>query len=280
MNEIQEIRLNDGYSMPLCGLGVYKMLDRNQLQNAVEAAVQFGYRLFDTASVYKNELELGDALKEVGIPREKLFITTKVWNNSQRIGDVRGALERSLERLAVDYVDLYLIHWPVPGCYTQTWRELIKLREEGLVRSIGVSNFNQLQLEKIIEETDVIPAVNQIECHPLWVQTEIREYCQKFGIAVQAYAPLARGAYLDRTILSNIGKKYGKTSAQVGLRWLVQQNISVIPKSVQAPRIMQNADIFDFTLTEPEMNLIASLNENFRSANVPEDLLGTDWEHN
>lgn len=269
--------LNDGNSIPLLGLGVYKTTDEKDMHTAVDAAYRCGYRLFDTASVYGNEELLGNAIRDLDIPRESIFLTSKVWNNAQRLGDVSGAFQRTLDRLGTDYIDLYLIHWPVPGCIRQTWKELIRLKESGLARSIGVSNFSPAQLECLERETGVVPVLNQIECHPLWRQGETVDYCQSHGIQVQAYAPLARGAYKDREILIQIGAKYGKTAAQTGLRWLIQRGISVIPKSVHPSRIAENADIFDFALTEPEMTAIDAMDEGLRTAHVPQDLADTEW---
>ena len=277
-SEIPSLLLNDGNRMPMAGLGVYKTSGDFEMQQALNAALDAGCRLIDTASVYKNEENVGHAVASCGIPREELFITTKVWNTAQRIGDIEGALERSLERLGSDYADLYLIHWPVPGCYPATWEKLIRLREAGMVRSIGVRNFDIPHLEQLFQLSGVIPAVNQIECHPLWNRGPLIRYCQERGIAVQAYAPLARGAYAGREMLQLIGSRYGKTAVQVGLRWLIQQNVAVIPKSVHPDRIRSNFDIFDFELTPTEMKTIDTMDEQFRSASVPDDLLGTDWE--
>lgn len=267
------ILLNDGRRMPLLGLGVYKAVGENEVEQAISYAAEAGYRLVDTASVYKNEDGVGRGLKALSIPREELFITTKIWNTAQRIGDVEDSFNRSLERLGLDYVDLYLIHWPVPGCFTDTWKALEKLQAAGRVKSIGVSNFNIQDLEMLKKVSDVIPAVNQIEFHPLFNHPELLAYCRGAGIAVQAYAPLARGAYLESPLLIEIGKKYGKLPAQVGLRWAVQQGVSVIPKSVHKERIQENAAIFDFTLTQEEMTAITAMDTHQRTASIPEDML-------
>lgn len=271
---IPNLLLNDECALPLAGLGVYKITGERDMRNAVRAALDSGIRLFDTASFYKNEDILGDALYNSGVPRSELYLTTKIWNTAQRLGDIRGSVERSLDRLRTDYLDLYLIHWPVPGCFPQTWKEMEKLKREGLVRSIGVSNFTIRNLESLFMTSNTVPAVNQIECHLLNRQEKLVQYCQQHGIIVQAYAPLARGIYNDRTILERIGSHYGKTAAQVGLRWLVQRQISVIPKSVHPDRIRENADIFDFTLTETEMASLDQMDENFRAASIPEDMIG------
>ena len=266
----EKIMLNDGRQMPLLGLGVYKAVGENEVEQAIADA---GYRLIDTASVYKNEDGVGRGIKALTIPRDELFVTTKIWNTAQRIGDVEDSFNRSLERLGLDYVDLYLIHWPVPGCYTDTWKALEKLQSQGRVKSIGVSNFHIHDLEMLKKISDVVPAVNQVEFHPLFNQPELLSYCRDNKIAVQAYAPLARGAYLHSQLLLEIGRKYQKTTAQIGLRWAVQQGISVIPKSVHKERIQENAGIFDFSLTTEEMEAITAMDAHQRTAGIPEDMI-------
>nr|WP_330396239.1 aldo/keto reductase [Blautia sp. An249] len=267
--------LNTDEEMPLLGLGVYKAVGENEVETAILHAADAGYRLIDTASAYANEDGVGRGIAQCGIPRKDLFITTKIWNNAQRLGDITGAFNRSLERLQLDYIDLYLIHWPVPGCFLNTWKELVKLYESGRVRSIGVSNFEIRHLEELASVSDVVPAVNQIEFHPYWYQKELLEYCKSKGIQVQAYAPLARGAYLDNDIICVLATKYGKTPAQIGLRWALQKGVAVIPKSTNPQRIVSNGDIFDFEIEEEDMAYIDQLNQNFRSAGIPEDLQGT-----
>ena len=269
----EKIMLNDGRQMPLLGLGVYKAVGENEVEQAIADAADAGYRLIDTASVYKNEDGVGRGIKALTIPRDELFVTTKIWNTAQRIGDVEDSFNRSLERLGLDYVDLYLIHWPVPGCYTDTWKALEKLQSQGRVKSIGVSNFHIHDLEILKKISDVVPAVNQVEFHPLFNQPELLSYCRDNKIAVQAYAPLARGAYLHSQQLLEIGRKYQKTTAQIGLRWAVQQGISVIPKSVHKERIQENAGIFDFSLTTEEMEAITAMDAHHRTAGIPEDMI-------
>lgn len=267
------IHLNDGREMPLLGLGVYKATDDGELKQAISDAVSSGYRLIDTASFYKNEEGVGKGIQALDIPREDLFITTKIWNTAQRIGDVEDSFNRSLERLGLDYVDLYLIHWPVPGCFGNTWKAMEKLRTDGKVKSIGVSNFSIADLELLKTVSDVVPAVNQVEFHPLFNHPELKTYCEENGIALQAYAPLARGAYLNSPLIIEIGKNHQKSPAQVGLRWLVQQGISVIPKSVHKERLEENSQIFDFILSEEEMAAITAMDVQQRVAGVPEDMI-------
>ena len=267
------IHLNDGREMPLLGLGVYKATEDEELKQAISSAVSWGYRLIDTASFYKNEEGVGKGIQALDIPREDLFVTTKIWNTAQRIGDIEDSFNRSLERLGLDYVDLYLIHWPVPGCFGNTWKAMEKLREEGKVKSIGVSNFSIQDLELLKTVSDVVPAVNQVEFHPFFNHPELKAYCQENGIALQAYAPLARGAYLNSQLMIEIGKNHQKSPAQVGLRWLVQQGIGVIPKSVHEERLAENSQIFDFVLSDEEMAAITAMDVQQRVAGIPEDMV-------
>lgn len=264
--------LNTDKKMPLLGLGVYKLTEENDAESAIITAVKSGYRLIDTASVYKNEELVGKSIAKCGISRKDLFITTKIWNTAQRLGDVLGHFDRSLDRLKTDYVDLCLIHWPVPGCYLNTWKTMETFLESGRARSIGVSNFQIHHLEELAKITNIVPAVNQIECHPLCYPKQLIEYCQDKRIQVQAYSPLARGAYLDDDVMCVIATKYGRSPAQIGLRWAVQKGISVIPKSSNPERIISNSKIFDFEIEQEDMDIIDTLNKDFHSSSVPEDL--------
>ena len=267
----QSIMLNTNAQMPLFGLGVYKISEQ-EADLAVGTALKEGCRLFDTAPVYKNEEWIGRALEKSVIPRSDLFITSKIWNTAQRMGDIEGSLTRSLERLRLTYVDLYLIHWPVPGCYLGTWKELEKCLESGKARAIGVSNFGISQLDELKKVSGIVPAVNQIEVHPLCYPRKLIEYCQARNIAVQAYAPLGRGACLDQDIVCVLATKYAKTPAQIVLRWAVQKGICVIPKSSNPARISENLDLWSFELEPSETELLDSLNQNLHTSGIPDDL--------
>ncbi|MDD6617629.1 MAG: aldo/keto reductase [Lachnospiraceae bacterium] len=270
--ENKTILLNTNREMPVIGLGVYKATGENEVERAICYATKAGYRLIDTASAYGNEDGVGRGVKQCSVSRDELFITTKIWNNAQRLGDIDGAFNRSLERLMTDYVDLYLIHWPVPGCYLQTWDKISTFYHEGRARSIGVSNFEIRHLKELESVSDIVPAVNQIEFHPYLYQKELVEYCQSRGIAVQAYAPLARGAYLDDDVMCVLATKYGKTPAQIGLRWILQKGVAIIPKSTQEERIINNAQLFDFEIEEEDMAIIDTLNKNQKYSGIPDDL--------
>ena len=266
------ITLNNGTVIPQIGLGVFRTPDGDTTVNAVQAALENGYRHIDTAMIYRNETSVGEGIRRSGVPRGDLFVTTKLWNDDIRAHRGKEAFQESLDRLGMDYVDLYLIHWPVPGCYLSTWKVLEEIQKSGRALSIGVSNFEIRHLEELEANSGIIPAVNQIECHPLCYPKELIDYCQDKGIQVQAYAPLARGAYLDNDVMCVLGTKYAHTPAQIGLRWATQKGISVIPKSVHPDRIRSNGNIFDFTIEQEDMDLIDTLNENFHSSHVPEDL--------
>jgi methylglyoxal/glyoxal reductase len=265
------IKLNNGIKMPGFGLGVYKVEDGDTVVHAVRSAIEVGYRSIDTASFYDNERGVGQAVRESGIPREELFITSKVWNDQQGYESTLKAYDQSLEKLGMDYLDLYLIHWPVSGKYKETYRALEKLYEEGRVRAIGVSNFHVHHLEDLLANCKVKPVVNQVEYHPHLSQVDLKAFCEKEQIQLEAWSPLKRGRLLDEPTLMEIGKKYGKSVAQVILRWDIQNHVVTIPKSIKAERIRENADIFDFELTDTEMERIDGLNINERSGSNPDD---------
>lgn len=267
------IQLNNEVVMPQLGLGVWQAKDGHEVEVAVKTAIECGYRLIDTAAVYGNEKGVGRAIAVSDVLREELFITTKVWNADQGYNQTLAAFEKSLERLGLDYIDLYLIHWPVPAkdLYIDTWRALEKLYNDGRVRAIGVSNFTIEYLERLMSGTTVIPAVNQIELHPHLSQVELRDYCKKHGIAVESYSPIggAGGKLLDEPILHEISSKYDKSPAQVTIRWHLQHELIVIPKSVTPERIKQNIDVFDFELSEEDMAAIDNLNVDARVGSDP-----------
>ncbi|MGM9929769.1 MAG: aldo/keto reductase [Bacillus sp. (in: firmicutes)] len=265
------VTLHNGVKMPGFGLGVYKAENGEEVVSAIKSAVAAGYRAIDTAAIYHNEEGVGRAIKECGVPREELFITTKVWNSDQGYESTLAAFEESLKKLDLDYVDLYLIHWPVPNQYIETWKALEKLYHDGKVRAIGVSNFHQHHLEDIMKAAEIKPMVNQVELHPFLSQEELRAYCQSQNIAVTAWSPLARGKFFDNPVLQEIAAKHNKSAAQVILRWDVQHNIITIPKSVNAKRIKENADIFDFELSAEEMKAIDKMNKNERTGKDPDN---------
>ena len=274
MTENDTILLNNGVAMPRLGLGVWQAKDGHEVENAVSVALEAGYRLIDTAAVYGNEAGVGKAIKSSNIPREQLFITTKVWNADQGYDQTLAAFDKSLERLGLDYVDLYLIHWPVPAkdLYIETWRALEKLYSEGRVKAIGVSNFTVEHLERLMNESTIVPAVNQIELHPYLTQAPLREFCQQNDIVVESYSPLsgAGGGLLNDPVLEDLAQKYGKSPAQIVIRWHLQNDLIVIPKSVTPERIQQNIDVFDFQLDSDDMAAIDNLNTDTRVGSDPE----------
>lgn len=276
MSKLPYVTLNDTNSMPQLGLGVWKAADGKEVESAVLAAIQAGYRLIDTAMVYQNERGVGKAIRESGVDRSELFITTKLWNSDQGADKVRPALLASLERLSLDYIDLYLIHWPTParGLYVETWNELGKLQAEGLIRSIGVSNFQIEHLEELKKHSSVLPAVNQVELHPYFQQRELRNYCKKNGIHVESWSPIggSKGNLLENDELVNIAAAYNKSPAQIVIRWHLQNDLIVIPKSTHEGRIRENFDVFDFELSSDEMDTINSLQTGKRFGPNPDTM--------
>ncbi|GIP35738.1 aldo/keto reductase [Paenibacillus sp. J2TS4] len=262
--------LSNGVKMPWLGLGVWKVEDGHMVENAVRSAIQTGYRSIDTAAVYGNEQGVGRAVAEAGVPREELFITTKVWNSDQGYETTLQAFEESRRKLGLDYVDLYLIHWPVKGKYKDTWKALEKLYKEGSVRAIGVSNFHPHHLDDLLTDAEIVPMVNQVETHPLLSQKELLRYCKDKGIQMEAWSPLMQGN-LDHPVLQEIAQAHGKSPAQVILRWDLQNGVIVIPKSTNEQRIKENSGIFDFELSASDMEKIDSMNENKRFGADPDN---------
>ncbi|WP_175988090.1 aldo/keto reductase [Bacillus sp. Marseille-Q1617] len=263
--------LHNGIEIPYVGLGVFQMKDPRETVEAVKSAIETGYLSVDTAAVYENEESVGQGVKESSARREDLFITSKVWNSDQGYDTTLKAFETSLKKLDMDYMDLYLIHWPVEGKYKDTWKALERLYSEGLVKSIGVSNFHQHHLEDLMSSSNEKPVINQIECHPRLNQEKLRAYCQDENIAVEAWSPIAQGRVLDETILKQIAEKHGKSAAQVILRWHLQNDVVIIPKSVHSNRIKENADLFNFELSTDEMNQINDLNQDERFGPDPDN---------
>lgn len=273
MHKQPYMTLNDGTEMPQVGLGVWQAKDGEETRQAVATAIRAGYRMIDTAMVYQNEVSVGQGIVDSGIDRSELFITTKLWNSDQGSTSVRPALEASLSRLGLDYVDLYLIHWPTPArdLYVQTWKEFEKLKADGLARSIGVSNFRTEDLERLKAESDTVPSVNQIELHPYFQQRELREYAESQGIHIESWSPIggSKGNLLQDEVLTGIANSHGKSAAQIVIRWHIQHGLIVIPKSVHAERIQENFDVFDFELSDQDMQRIDSLDRAKRSGPDP-----------
>lgn len=270
---MEYITLNNGIVVPKMGLGTFGMKEEAIMKAAVEKAQEQGIRLFDSSPNYKNDRVLGKVLKECKVKREDLFIVEKV-DSDQQLGSIRKALEDCLERLDVSYIDMYLIHWPFPKRYIKTWKEMEKLYEEGLVKTIGVCNFRPHHLEPLLAKANVVPAIDQMEMHPLFTQMDSVECCKKNGIAVMSYTPLARmdPKLIENPTLSEIAAKYNKTVPQIILRWNTQLDYIVIPKTSNPERIVQNTDIWDFKLTEEELIRISGLNEDYRVRFDPDDL--------
>jgi methylglyoxal/glyoxal reductase len=263
--------LHNGVKMPWFGLGVFKVKEGSEVVDSVKAALKNGYKSIDTAAVYKNEEGVGQALKEAGVAREELFITTKVWNSDQGYESTLQAFETSLEKLGLDYLDLYLVHWPVAGKYKETWKALEKLYKDGRVRAIGVSNFHVHHLKDLMADAEIKPMVNQVEYHPHLAQTELLEFCKAEGIQMEAWSPLKQGELLSEPTIVEIAEKHGKSPAQIILRWDLQNGVVTIPKSIKEHRIIENADIFDFELSTEDMDRLNSLNKDERVGPDPDN---------
>ncbi|SCK06260.1 Aldo/keto reductase [Streptomyces sp. WMMB 714] len=274
MSTVPAVTLNNGSSMPQLGFGVYQVPE-DETQGVVSTALELGYRSIDTASLYRNEEGTGRAIAASGIPREELFVTTKLWNTDQGYDAARHAFEVSLAKLGLEYVDLYLIHWPLPArdLYVETWRALEKIYELGRAKAVGVSNFHTPHLRRLIAETDVVPAVNQIELHPKLQQEQLRTFHADAGIATEAWSPLGRNnGVLDDDAVTGVARKHGRTPAQVVLRWHLQLGDVVIPKSVTPARMRENLDVFGFELDGEDMAAIGGMETGERVGPDPDTL--------
>ncbi|MGG3160019.1 aldo/keto reductase [Priestia megaterium] len=276
MKNLQDtVTLHNGVKMPGFGLGVFKVEEGPELVNAVKIAIKHGYRSIDTAAIYGNEEGVGrgirEGLKEAGISRENVFVTSKVWNADLGYDATIAAYETSLKKLGLDYLDLYLIHWPVEGKYKEAWRALETVYKEGKVKAIGVSNFQVHHLKDLMEDAEIKPVINQVEYHPRLTQKELQAFCEKHHIQLEAWSPLMQGELLNNEVLTEIANKHNKSVAQVILRWDVQNGIITIPKSTKEHRIVENASIFDFELTKEEIERIDELNQNHRVGPDPDN---------
>lgn len=267
--------LHNEVNMPWLGLGVFKVEEGPELVHAVKTAIVQGYRSIDTAAIYANEEGVGDGIRvgirETGIKREDLFITSKVWNADLGYDATIQAFETSLTKLGLSYLDLYLIHWPVAEKFKEAWRALETLYREGKIKAIGVSNFQIHHLEELMEDASIMPMVNQVERHPRLTQKELLQYCQQKGIQLEAWSPLMQGQLLDNPLLQSIAEKYKKSTAQIILRWNLQNQVVIIPKSTKEHRIIENSNLYDFALSQEEMEQIDSLNQNERVGPDPDN---------
>lgn len=270
---VPSLRLNDGNTIPQLGLGVYKV-DDDEAERTVSTALEAGYRHLDTAEYYGNEAGVGRALRASGLARDDVYLTTKVWNDQQGYESTLASFDRSLDKLGVDVVDLYLIHWPAPrqDLYVETYRALEKIRQEGRARSIGVSNFQTHHLERLLGETDVVPVINQIEVQPWLQQRELRAFGEARRIVTEAWSPLARGRILDDPTLLEIADRHGRSTAQIVIRWHLQSGLVVIPKSVTPSRIRENFDVFGFELDESDLAAIGALDSGERVGSHPDEV--------
>ncbi len=265
------VKLNNGVEIPWFGLGVWQVEEGEDATQSVTAAIKAGYVLIDTAAAYKNEESVGKAIRESGVARDQLFITSKLWNADQGYESTLAAFDATMDKLGLDVLDLYLIHWPVKGKYKDSWRAMEKLYKDGRIRAIGVSNFQPHHLDDLLADAEVVPAVNQVEFHPLLTQNELLDYCAQKGIQVEAWSPLARGKLFDNDVVKTIADKYGKSPAQVLLRWVLDKGVVVLTRSVKPERIADNANIFDFQLTTDEIDQLSALNKNERTGPDPDN---------
>jgi len=263
--------LRNGVSMPWLGLGVLHVADGEAVENAVRWALETGYRHIDTAAIYGNEIGVGRAIKQSGVPRAEIFVTSKVWNRDQGYDQALAAFEVSLDRLEMDYVDLYLVHWPVEDKFKETWRALETIYDSGRARAIGVSNFLVHHLASLLEDARIVPMVDQVEFHPYLQQPDLQAFCREHQIQLEAWRPIMMGKVNDVPELVKLGQKYGKTPVQITLRWMIQRGVVVIPKSEQQARIQSNANIFDFELEAQDLALVDGLDRHERLGADPDN---------
>lgn len=268
-----KVTFSNGVKMPYLGLGVYKIKDGLEVVNAISYALDAGYRLIDTAAFYENEEGVGEGIRKSNIPRQEIFVTTKIWISDLETNSTKEAFENSLSRLGLDYIDLCLIHWPVPGKYLDAWKTLQEIYQTGKLRAIGVSNCLIHHLENIEKLGGLKPMILQNEFHPKLIQQEVLDFCKEKNIQYQAWSPLMRSRILNNPVIEKLANNYGKTPAQIVLRWDLEKGVATIPKSVHKSRILENADIFDFQLTSEEVGLIDSLENNTRTGAHPDNFM-------
>lgn len=267
-------KLNNGVEIPMLGLGVFRMEDEKEAYNSIRKAIDLGYRHIDTAKVYENEEPVGRAIRESGVNRDEIFVTTKLWNEDITNDNAQKAFEASLKKLGLDYVDLYLVHWPIKDKYVSVWKEMEKITQSGKARAVGVSNYQEKHLKEIIDFKSLVPAVNQVELHPYLSQKPLVEFCTQHDIHVESWSPLCanKNNLLQEQSLKEIGDKYSKTAAQVVLRWNIERGLIVIPKSSNPKRQAENLDVFDFSLTVEDMQKIDALNKDMRVGSHPDEV--------
>lgn len=259
------VTLRGGVEMPMLGLGVWQAAEGEETRNAVAAALETGYRHVDTARAYRNEADVGAAIRASGVPRKDVFVTTKLWNSDHGYDRALRAIDKSLQSLGMEQVDLYLVHWPVEGLRKETWRGMEKILADGKARAIGVSNYTARHLDELLEKAKVPPSVNQVEFSPFLHQRDLLEHCRRHGIQLEAYGPLVRGQRMDDPVLARVARKHRRTPAQVLLRWGLQHGLVVIPKSVHAERIRENADLYGFELDREDLAALDRLDEGLRT---------------
>ncbi len=267
-------KLNNGISIPMLGLGVFRLQDQEEAYNTVRNALDVGYRHIDTAMIYENEEAVGKAIKDSGVAREDIFLTTKLWNEDIRRDNAQKAIDVSLKKLGVDYVDLYLVHWPIKGKHASVWNEMEKIYASGKAKAVGVSNYLQHHLEDVLAMKSLVPAVNQVEHHPYLVQNDLINFCIEHDICPEAWSPFCarKNNLLDDNVLKSIGEKYNKTSAQVVLRWNIDTGVIVIPKSSNPERQKENLNVFDFSLSSDDIDAINALDSNRRVGSHPDKI--------